>query len=50
MWVAKGTSLRVYLVGEMEKWENRKDSNFSHLCLVGGGEMEKWKDGKNEFV
>ena len=50
LWVEKGTSLKVCLVEEMEKWENRKYSNFPYLCLVGGGEMEKWKDGKNEFV
>ena len=50
VWVEKDTSLRVWLVGETKKWENKKDSNFPHLCLVGGGEMENWKDGKNEFV
>ena len=27
----------------MEKWENRKNFSFSHLCLVG--RVEKWRDG-----
>ena len=28
----------------MEKWEDRKDLVFLHLCLVGG--VEKWRYGK----
>ena len=28
----------------MEKWEDRKDLVFSHVCLVGG--VEKWESGK----
>ena len=28
----------------MEKWENRKDLVFPHVCLVGG--VEKWEGGK----
>ena len=28
----------------MEKWENKKDCNFPHLCLIG--KMEKWMNGK----
>ena len=32
------------MVGEMEKWEDRKDLVFPRVCLVG--EMEKWRDGK----
>ena len=28
----------------MEKWEDRKDLVFPHVCLVGG--MEKWNGGK----
>ena len=28
----------------MEKWKNRKDLVFPHMCLVGG--MKKWKGGK----
>ena len=31
----------------MEKWENRKDFNFFHFCLVGSGKV---RDGKSEFV
>ena len=42
--------LRVHLVGEVEKWEDRKvkigedrrDLIFSYLCLVG--RMGKWRD------
>ena len=30
--------------GKMEKWEDRKDLVFPHLCLVG--RMEKQRDGK----
>ena len=28
----------------MEKWKDRKDLVFPHMCLVGG--MKKWKCGK----
>ena len=28
----------------MEKWEDRKDLVFPHVCLVGG--VEKWEGGK----
>ena len=28
----------------MEKWEDRKDLVFPHVCLVGG--VEKWECGK----
>ena len=32
-------------IGEgIEKWEDRKDLVFFHMCLVG--RMEKWRDGK----
>ena len=27
----------------MEKWESRKDFNFSHFCLIRSGKMKKWK-------
>ena len=27
----------------MEKWEDRKDFNFPHLCLIGGGKVERLK-------
>ena len=30
--------------GRMEKWEDRKNLVFPHVCLVGG--VEKWEDGK----
>ena len=39
--------LRVRLVGEVEKlkdrkwWEDRKDFNFFHFCLVGSGKVER---------
>ena len=47
------SKLRVHLIGEVEKWEdrngewmkkweNKKNFNFPHLCLVGM--VEKWKD------
>ena len=36
--------LRVRLVRGLEKWEDRKDLVFSHVCLVG--EVEKWEGGK----
>ena len=28
----------------IEKWEDRKDFSFTHLCLVG--RVEKWMNGK----
>ena len=28
----------------IEKWKNRKDLVFSHICLIG--RIEKWKDEK----
>ena len=34
-------SLRVCLVGGVEKWENRKYFNFSPFCLVGSGKVER---------
>jgi len=27
----------------MEKWENRKDFNFPHFCLVRIEKVERWK-------
>ena len=30
--------------GRMEKWEDRKDLVFPHVCSVGG--VEKWEGGK----
>ena len=39
--------LRVCLVGEVEKlkdrkwWEDRKDFNFSHFCLIESGKVER---------
>ena len=47
-----GATLRLCLVGEMEKWEDRKIGkemekwkdrkyfSLSHLCLVGGGKVK----------
>ena len=34
---------RVYLVGGVEKWENRKDCNIPPFYLVGSGKVERWK-------
>ena len=31
----------------MKKWENRKNFNLSHFCLVESEKIEGWK---NEFV
>ena len=31
------------MVGGVEKWEDRKDLVFPHVCLVGG--VEKWEGG-----
>ena len=27
----------------MEKWEDRKDFNFSHFCLVESEKVDEWK-------
>ena len=40
----KWKSGRVENCGRMEKWEDRKDLVFPHLCLVG--KVEKQNDGK----
>ena len=37
------TTLRVRLVGVVEKWKDRKNFNFPHFYLVGGGKVEGWK-------
>ena len=34
---------RVRLVGGVEKWEDRKDFNFPHFCLVESEKVEGWK-------
>ena len=42
-------TFRVCLVGGVEKWkdrkwwEDRKDFNFPHFCLVGSETVEGWK-------
>ena len=33
-------ALRVRLVGWVKKWEDKKDFNFSHFCLVGSENVE----------
>ena len=33
-------SFKVCLVGEVEKWDNRKDFIFSLFCLVGSEKVE----------
>ena len=38
---------RVCLVGGVEKWENRKNFNFSHFCLVESEKVDGWKKKKN---
>ena len=35
--------LRVHLLREVEKLEDRKIFNFSPFCLVGSGKVEGWK-------
>ena len=35
-------SLMVHLVGGVEKWEDKRDLVFSHMCLAE--RVEKWKD------
>ena len=27
----------------IEKWKDKRNFNFPHLCLVGGGKIEGWK-------
>ena len=41
--------LRVHLLREVEKLEDRKNFNFSPFCLVGSGKVEGWKK-KNKFI
>ena len=37
-------SRRIENEEKIEKWKDRKDLVFSHMCLVE--RIEKWKDGK----
>ena len=34
--------------GKKEKWEDRKDLVFPHVCLVG--RVEKWEGGKLSYL
>ena len=43
-WLGEWKSGRIKNIKRMEKWENKKDCNFPHLCLIG--KMEKWMNGK----
>ena len=40
-------TLRIRLVGGVEKWKDKKDLVFPYVYLVGG--MEKWEGGKLFF-
>ena len=43
IWLEGWKSERSENGGRMEKWEDRKDFNLSHFCLVGSGKVEGWK-------
>ena len=40
-------SLMVHLVGGVEKWEDKRDLVFSHMCL--SERVEKWKDRRESW-
>ena len=42
-WLEVWKSGRIENGGRMEKWEDRKDFNFPHFCLVRSGKVEGWK-------
>ena len=44
VWFREWKSGRIENGEGIEKWKDRKDLVFSHMCLVG--RVEKWKDGK----
>ena len=44
VWFGEWKSGRIENGERIEKWKDRKDLVFSHMCLVG--RVEKWKDGK----
>ena len=44
VWFGEWKSGRIENGERIEKWKDRKDIVFSHMCLVG--RVEKWKDGK----
>ena len=44
VWFGEWKSGRIENGEGIEKWKDRKDLVFSHMCLVG--RVEKWKDGK----
>ena len=43
IWLEGWKSGRIKNGQMMEKWENKKDFNFPHFCLVGSGKMKEWK-------
>ena len=44
VWFGEWKGGRIENGERIEKWKDRKDLVFSHMCLVG--RVEKWKDGK----
>ena len=42
-WLEEWKSGRIENGGRMKKWEDRKDFNFSHFCLVRSRKVEGWK-------
>ena len=42
VWLGGWRSRRIENTERIEKWEDRKDFSFFHLCLVR--EVEKWRD------
>ena len=44
VWLKQWKSRRIENGEEIEKWEDRRDLVFSHLCLVE--RMKKWRDEK----
>ena len=43
IWLERWKNGRRENDGMMEKWEDRKDFNFSHFCLVGSEKVKGWK-------
>ena len=42
-WLEVWKSGRIENGGRMEKWEDRKDFNFPHFCLVESEKVDRWK-------
>ena len=43
VWLEEWKSERIENSERMEKWENRKDFNFSHFCLVRSEKVSLYK-------